>query len=129
MKTFVNPDTLPRNPAFSQAIVVRNPSTTIYVGGQNAVTPNAEIVGDTIEEQVTQALANVEQALAAAGASIGDVVRWTISVVEGQNLQAAFGAFRERHPSLANPPTISVQVVAGLANPRFLVEIDAIAVQ
>jgi enamine deaminase RidA (YjgF/YER057c/UK114 family) len=129
MKTFVNPDTLPRNPAFSQAIVVRNPSTTIYVGGQNAISPNAEIVGDTIQEQVTRTLANVEQALAAADASVDDVVRWTISVVDGQDLQAAFGSFRERYPSLAYPPTISVQIVAGLANPGFLVEIDAIAVQ
>jgi enamine deaminase RidA (YjgF/YER057c/UK114 family) len=129
MKTYLNPDTLPRNPAFSQAIVVRDPATTIYVGGQNAIGPDAEITGDSIQEQVTQALANVERALAAADASIEDVVRWTISVIEGQDLRAAFGAFRERYPSLANPPTISVQVVAGLANPGFLVEIDAIAVQ
>jgi enamine deaminase RidA (YjgF/YER057c/UK114 family) len=129
MKTYLNPDTLPRNPAFSQAIVVRNPSSTIYVGGQNGMTATGDVVGDTIEEQVMLALANVERALAAADASIDDVVRWTISVVDGQNLQAAFGVFRARYPSLANPPTISVQVVAGLANPRFLVEIDAIAVQ
>lgn len=129
MKTFVNPDTLPVNPAFSQAIVVRNPSATIYVGGQNAITPAGEIAGDTIQEQVTQTLANVEHALAAADASIDDVVRWTISVVDGQDLRAAFGAFRDRYPYLTHPPTISVQVVAGLANPRFLVEIDAIAVQ
>jgi enamine deaminase RidA (YjgF/YER057c/UK114 family) len=127
MKTHLNPDTLPRNPAFSQVVVVREPSATIYVGGQNAVTKDGQIAGETIEEQVTQALANVELALAAADATISDIVRWTITLTEGQDVMAAFGAFRQRYPALENPPTIGVQVVTALANPKLLVEIDAIA--
>jgi hypothetical protein len=33
----LNPDGLPRNPAFTQAVRVEGPGATVYVGGQNGV--------------------------------------------------------------------------------------------
>lgn len=128
MKTYLNPESLAHNPAFSQVVVVEAPSKTIYVGGQNALTADGTIVGDTLAEQTGQALRNVEAALAAAGATVGDVVRWTVAVVDGQPLREGFAAFGAARDAAADPPAISVHVVSGLANPRFLVEIDAIAV-
>lgn len=127
-KTHLNPDSLVRNPAFSQAVVVRGAEATIYVGGQNAITADRQIVGESLGEQTAQALDNVEAALAAAGATLQDVVHWTIAVVAGQPLQEGFAAFAQRWGNAADPPAISVHIVSGLANPRFLVEIDAIAV-
>jgi enamine deaminase RidA (YjgF/YER057c/UK114 family) len=56
------------------------------------------------------------------------VVRWTVAVVEGHPLAEGFAAFREAWGDAPDPPTIGVHVVSGLAHPRFLVEIDAIAV-
>ncbi|HEX6526339.1 MAG TPA: RidA family protein [Streptosporangiaceae bacterium] len=129
MKTYLNPATMHNNPAFSQVVVVREPSATIYVGGQNAITKDGQIVGDTIGEQVIQALINLELALAAADATIDDIVHWTIWLVQGQDMMEAFGGVRQRYPELKNPPAISVAVIAALANPRFLVEIDAVAVR
>lgn len=105
-ETYLSPDTLLKNPAFSQLVVVREPSTTIYVGGQNGITKDGQLAGETIGEQVTQALINVELALAAADASIDDVVRWTIWLVQGQDVREAFGAFRKQCPALETPPTI-----------------------
>ncbi len=128
MKTYLNPESLARNPAFSQVVVVEAPARTIYVGGQNAVTADGTIVGDTLAEQTRQTLRNVEAALAAAGATMADVVRWTVAIVDGQPLREGFAAFGAARDAAADPPAISVHVVAGLANPRFLVEIDAIAV-
>jgi enamine deaminase RidA (YjgF/YER057c/UK114 family) len=128
MKTYLNPPSLARNPAFTQAVVVEAPAKTIYVGGQNAVTADGRVVGDTVGEQARQALRNVELALEAAGATLGDVVRWTVAVVDGQPISEGFAAFREAWGDAVDPPAISVHIVAGLANPRFLVEIDAIAV-
>ena len=129
MKMVFNPEGLPHHPAFSQAIAVRDPSETIYVSGQNAVAPDGSIVGGTLREQSVQTLENVEVALSAAGASIDDVVRWTITIVDGQSVEEGYAAFAERYPAISDPPTISVQIVAGLADPRYLVEIDAIAVR
>jgi enamine deaminase RidA (YjgF/YER057c/UK114 family) len=127
MKTYLNPDSLPKNPAFSQAVVVESAARTIYVGGQNAVTADGQIVGDTLAEQARQAISNVRAALAAAGAKLTDVVQWTVAIVEGQSLLDGFGAFREAWGGAGDPPAISVYIVAGLANPRFLVEVNAIA--
>ena len=42
---FLNPDGLVRNPAFTNVAVVSGAVKTIYIGGQDAVTANGEIVG------------------------------------------------------------------------------------
>jgi enamine deaminase RidA (YjgF/YER057c/UK114 family) len=125
----LNPPTLPRNPAFSQAVVVRQPAATIYVGGQNAVTADGQVDGDDLATQTRCALGNLEAVLAEAGATLRDVVHWTIAVVDGQPLHEGFVAFTERWgaDAAAPAPAISVHVVAGLANPGFLVEISAVA--
>jgi enamine deaminase RidA (YjgF/YER057c/UK114 family) len=128
MKTYLNPESLVRNPAFTQAVAVEGAAKTIYVGGQNAVRPDGTVVGGTLAEQARQALLNVQAALAAAGATLHDVVRWTIAIVDGQPPAEGFAAFREAWGNAGDPPTISVYIVSGLANPRFLVEIDAVAV-
>ncbi len=124
----LNPDALPRNPAFSQAVSVAGPARTIYVGGQNAVLADGAVAGDDAAAQTARALENVEVVLAEAGARLEDVVYWSISLVDGQPLPAAFAAFRQVWGARPNPPAISVAFVAGLANPRFLVEVSAIAV-
>jgi enamine deaminase RidA (YjgF/YER057c/UK114 family) len=128
MKTYLNPESLARNPAFTQAIVVEGQAKTIYVGGQNSLRPDGTIVGGTLAEQARQALLNVQAALAAAGATLKDVIRWSVAIVEGQPVAEGFAAFREAWGDAADPPAISVHIVSGLANPQFLVEIDAIAV-
>jgi hypothetical protein len=69
----------------------------------------------------------VQAALAAAGATLHDVVRWTIAIVDGHPPAAGFAAFREAWGDAANTPAISVHIVSGLARPQFLVEIDAVA--
>jgi 2-iminobutanoate/2-iminopropanoate deaminase len=121
----LNPDALFKNPAFSQAVSVEGAGKLIYVGGQNAVSADGKIVGDDLATQTEQALKNVLTALKAAGAAQEDVMKLTVYVLQGQPIQQAFAAAQRvwgRHPT-----AISVLVVAGLANPQFLVEIEAIA--
>lgn len=129
MKRHLNPPSLPANPAFSQVVVVEQPSQTIYVGGQNAVDVDGNIVGDDLHQQTRQALRNLRAALAAADASFADVVRWTVTIVEGHEVLDGFRAFQQLDDIPDPPPAIGVAVVAGLANPGFLVEIDAVAVR
>jgi enamine deaminase RidA (YjgF/YER057c/UK114 family) len=126
--THLNPQGLPSNPGFSQAVVVETPTRMIFVGGQNAVAADGTVDGDDLVTQTRRALRNLELVLAAAGATLGDVVSWSISVVDGHPLGAAFGAFQEIWPPSEPPPAISVAIVAALANPAFLVEITAVAV-
>jgi enamine deaminase RidA (YjgF/YER057c/UK114 family) len=125
----LNPQGLHQHPAYSQAIAVTGNATTVYVGGQNAVDASGAIVGSgDITIQTEQVIRNVEIALAAAGARLEHVVRWGVHVVQGHSLLAGFEAFGRAWGNRANPPTVTVAIVAALAHPEFLVEIDAIAV-
>ena len=127
--TYINPDSLPRNPAFTNVVTVTGPVRTIYVGGQDAVDASGAIVGKgDLKAQTIQILKNIQSALAAGGAQLEHIVKWNIYVVQGQSLQEGFAAFQSVWGNRPNPPVISGMFVSGLAHPDFLAEIDAIAV-
>ena len=126
---YLNPDTLHKNPAFTNVVVVSGRAKTIYIGGQDAVDASGNIVGKgDLKAQTEQILKNIQAALAAAGAQPEHVVKWNIYVVQGQSLQEGFAAFQSVWGNRPNPPAISGMFVAGLAHPDFLAEMDAIAV-
>ncbi|MCY3647978.1 MAG: RidA family protein [Chloroflexi bacterium] len=127
--TPINPETLHRNPAFSQAVTVDGPHRTVYVGGQNAVDVDGNVVGQgDVEAQAEQVARNLQAALAAAGATLDDVVKLTIYLVEPHSAFPAYGAFQRVWGMPATPPTISLLYVSGLFQPDFLLEVDAVAV-
>lgn len=126
---FLTPAGLHRNPAFSNVVVVSGNVRTIYVGGQDAVTAEGQIVGvGDLAAQTEQVLRNVGTALAAAGAGPEHVVKWNVFIVEGQDFRSGYAAFQRVWGDRPNPPLITAAVVKALAHPDFLVEIDAIAV-
>ena len=127
MNHHLNPETLSSNPAFTQVVVVEAPAKTVYIGGQNAVLPDGSIVGSTLAEQTVQVLRNVRAAVEAAGGTVDDIVKWTIYVVDGHSFEEGFAAFMGEWGQRPNPPAITGVKVVALANPQFLVEIDAIA--
>ena len=123
----INPEGLHRNPAFSQAVVVEQPTKTIYIGGQNGVDADGAVVGPTVGEQAAQAIRNLATVLESEGATLADIVHWTIAIVDGHPLEEGVAAFQQAWNPADPPPAITVHVVAGLG-PAFLVEIDAVAV-
>lgn len=126
----INPDTMHKNPAFTQVATVTNPTKWIFVGGQNGVDATGKVVGKDIASQSAQAYRNVITALEAAGASLQDVFKMTIYIVQGQDLRAGFAAVQavqaEQKAQVA-PPTVSGIMVAALAHPDYLIEIEAVA--
>jgi enamine deaminase RidA (YjgF/YER057c/UK114 family) len=126
---YLNPDTLNKNPAFTNVVVVSGAVKTVYVGGQDAVDATGAIVGKgDLQAQTEQILHNIQAALAAGGAGLEHVVKWNLYVVQGQPLRAGFEVFQRFWGNRPHPPAISGMFVAGLAHPDFLVEMDAIAV-
>jgi len=124
----INPDGLVKNPAFSQIVTTQGNGKTIYVGGQDAVNAQGEIVGKAdIAEQTEQVMKNLQTTLSACGATFDNLVKLSIYIIQGQNLNSAFQVSQKFFSNVKNPPVISVLIVAGLANPDFLVEIDATA--
>ncbi|MDT7552837.1 MAG: hypothetical protein QOI16_1373, partial [Pseudonocardiales bacterium] len=79
----INPESLHANPAFSQVVRVPAGYDTIYVGGQNGVGPDGQLVGPGMAEQAQQAMANLRACLEAAGAQLTDVVDWRVLCVQG----------------------------------------------
>jgi enamine deaminase RidA (YjgF/YER057c/UK114 family) len=125
----LKPAGLANNPAFTNVIAVTGPVKTIYIGGQDAVDASGQIVGKgDMRAQAEQVFANIQTALAAAGAGLEHVVKWNIYIVQGQPIQPGFEVFQRIWGRRPNPPTISGMFVVALANPDFLVEIDAVAV-
>lgn len=125
----LKPEGLANNPAFTNVIAVTGPVKTIYIGGQDAVDASGQIVGKgDMRAQAEQVFANIQTALAAAGAGLEHVVKWNIYIVQGQPIQPGFEVFQRVWGRRPNPPTITGMFVAALANPDFLVEIDAIAI-
>lgn len=126
---YLSPDTLHRNPAFSQAVAVSGPARTIYIGGQNAIDATGTIVGaGDIAAQTRQVFANLAAVLAAADAALEHVVHWQIAVVHGQPLEPGLAVFQEVWGRRPNPPAITMAFVAALANPAYLIELTAVAV-
>jgi len=123
----LRPEGLVSSPAFSHVAVIPPGATTIYVGGQNAVDADGALVGaDDVAAQAARALANARIALASVGATIDDVVQWTVLFVDGVDLAAAYRAIAADLVS-DSPPLVTGARVAGLGVPGALVEIGAIA--
>lgn len=126
---YLNPETLYANPVFTQAILLPAGARTLLIGGQNAVDRHGEVVGKgDVATQSAQTLGNLEAVLDAAGAGVENLVKVTVVIDSSADLRAAFGAWMGFWGGRPNPPTVTVLRVAGLANPDYLIEIEAQAV-
>jgi len=125
----INPSGLIRNPAFTQVVTVSGPVKTVYIGAQNAVDGNRNIVGrGDIAAQTEQIMKNIDICLEAAGAKKEHLISWNIHVKEGQDLRPAFEAGMRWWGDNAEPPLNNVMLVSGFVPDDFLISIDAIAI-
>lgn len=125
----LNPDSMHKNPAFSQGIIIPANARILVIGGQNAVNKQGEVVGKgDMAAQTTQALDNLIAVLDEAGGSLDDLIRVGIYFKAGEDLNAGFGAWMKRAGNIKNPPIVTGFQVVGLARPDYLIEIEATAI-
>jgi len=123
----IDPDGLYHPPTYSHVAVGRG-SSIVFVSGQVGYDENGQLVGDDHASQGERAFQNVRTAVEAAGASVEDVVKITIYVVDHgpgvlETLMAARASVFGEHK-----PASTYLGVAALARPGLLVEVDAVAV-
>ena len=121
--THIIPDSLHKNPAFSQGTLVEG-GRTLYVGEQNGTDAEGRITGD-YADQTRQALRNVLTVLAEVGADQSNVAKMTIYIVEGQDANAGYAASAEVWGY--NATAVTVLIVRALGRPEALVGIEVIA--
>jgi enamine deaminase RidA (YjgF/YER057c/UK114 family) len=102
----------------------------VFVSGQIGWDAEQRIVSDDFALQTRQALSNIIDVLACAGAGPKDLVRLTWYVTSRDEYSDSLAAIGTIYRELMgrNFPAMSVVVVAALLEPRAKVEIEATAV-
>ncbi|MDH4147815.1 MAG: RidA family protein [Acidimicrobiia bacterium] len=111
------------SPAYSHVVRMGD---QLVVAGQVSQDAEGRVVGKgDITAQTRQAFENLRAVLASAGASFDDVAKLTVYVTDpGVRAEVS----EVRNELFAEPrPASTYLVIAGLAHPDFLVEIEAIA--
>jgi enamine deaminase RidA (YjgF/YER057c/UK114 family) len=131
-KTFIHPAALPDwKEFFTQVVTVESQGIkTIYISGQVGVDAQQNLVGDgNFAAQAEQAFANLATALASANATLADVVKLNLYVVNYQYEHATvIGALLRQHFPAGQLPACSLLGVQALARDEFLIEIEATGV-
>jgi 2-iminobutanoate/2-iminopropanoate deaminase len=105
---------------YSQALRVGD---FVYVAGQGPLDPaTGAVLGATIEEQTARTLDNIQAILAAAGASMADVVKSTVHLSDLDHFQRFNKVYADYFP---DPKPVRTTVGSQLLG--ILVEIDVVA--
>jgi enamine deaminase RidA (YjgF/YER057c/UK114 family) len=122
---YVNPPGLVRPNGYTHVVVAAD-GRTAYIAGQVAFDSTGAIVGvGDFRVQAERVFVNLGVALASVGASFGDILKTTTYVTDPKHV-ALLREIRTRHLDRARPPANTLLVVAGLARPELLLEIEAV---
>jgi 2-iminobutanoate/2-iminopropanoate deaminase len=111
---------------YSHVVTAEGAHKLVFCAGQVAADPTGKVLPpDDFGAQTKMVMANLALALEDGGASLKDVVKVTIYICirtmclkPARFCRSIFGN---------NPPASTLCVLRGLANPNFLLEIEAIA--
>ncbi len=124
----VLPEGWPRPSGYANGMVARG--ATLFVAGQIGWGSTQQFAGDDLLSQFRQALKNVVAVVEAAGGKPSDVVRLTVYLTDLAAYRASLKAFGACYREVMGKhfPAMAFVGVAGLVEPRALVEIEATAV-
>ena len=123
--THNNPPTVRAPTGYSHAVQITGDYRRLIISGQVGLALDGSVPA-TGEGQIAQALANLQAVLSANGMGVQNIVKLSTFLTDRTLLdayrQARRGAFGD------HAPASTLLFVAGLADPRWVVEIEAEAV-
>jgi enamine deaminase RidA (YjgF/YER057c/UK114 family) len=124
MHKIIQPDGLRANPNYSHGIEVAPGNRFLAIAGQTGQRADGT-VPKGIAAQADLAWANVLTVLGAAGMGPQHIVHYTSYIVAGVDT-APYDKARMKHLGAARPASTKI-IVAGLARPQLLCEVQAFA--
>jgi enamine deaminase RidA (YjgF/YER057c/UK114 family) len=126
--SFANPKEVAPPNGWSQVVSVDGPQRILYVSGQVSTDAKGQTLGlGDLEAQTRQAYKNLLAVLRSQGASLNDVVKMNTYTTQPENV-ATIRKVRVEFFGGGVFPAATLVGVTALADPTWLVEVEAIAV-
>ena len=122
-----NPPTVSKPFAnYSHVVTAEGAQKLVFAAGQVAADVNGTVLPpDDFDAQAKMVMENLVNALATGGAKLSDVTKITIYICNPHDVPKARGILATWFDG--HPPASTLCILRGLANPNFLLEIEAIA--
>jgi 2-iminobutanoate/2-iminopropanoate deaminase len=123
----INPDGMSKPLAnYSHVVTAEGAQKLVFCAGQVAADAQGTLLPpDDFDAQAKMVMENLIKALAAGGAKISDVTKITIYICNPHDVPKARNILKTYFADHA--PGSTLCILRGLANPNFLLEIEAIA--
>lgn len=124
---YINPSTLVKPNGYTHVVVAPD-GRTVYLAGQVAFDSTGQLVGaGDFRAQADRVYQNLLRALTAVGGSLEDIVKTTTYITDLKNLPVLREVRGQRFRS-GQPPANTLLVVASLARPELMIEVEAVAI-
>ena len=124
---FQNPSGLSAPRGYSHVVEVTAPGRMVYIAGQTGVDAGGR-VPEGFRAQATQVFENLKIALASAGAGFEHVVKLNSYLIDIPAQLPILREVRENYLNRTAPPASTTVEVSALADPRYLIEVEATAI-
>ena len=120
--TLSNPPSVRQPTGYTHAIEIRTPERWLVISGQVGMALDGT-VPETGGGQIDQALANLRAVLEANAMTPANIVKLTVFLTD----RSLIGAYRAARTALLgeHAPASTLLLISGLADPRFVVEVEA----
>lgn len=119
----IQPEGMHRPTGYTHVVKVGN---LAFLAGQTATDSSGNVVGvGDVEAQADQVYENIRTALASVGADLSSLIKVTTYLTRSEDIDGYRRARAKHIPT--DLPASTLLFVTGLANPLYLIEIEAIA--
>jgi 2-iminobutanoate/2-iminopropanoate deaminase len=125
---FSNPPGLSSPPTYSHVVEVNGPHRTVYIAGQTGADASGK-PGQGFRAQAVLVMENLKTALASVGGGFEHVVKINSYLTDIEANAAEFREVRAQYfTNKSALPAATLVQVGRLANPAYLLEVEAIAI-